>query len=418
MSAQSWLLGGGYPWRTLDPRRDPVGPEGAVVANDRDGLTLAPLPQGDWGLEAADGSLGRLTLPRGVAVWGDVVLTLSSAGDRVLRYDPVRVASTPLAEVGLDGLTPPVPPGAHREPRRFRRRRQHRALPVVAVRRRSRSPSRAGLRPRDAGAAPDSRRRRRSRGRGGWRRRRLLAGPRARSRLQGSPGAGLAAAGRPGAVSRRSMGPHRRRYVRTSLPARCAVAPVWAGRVRSPASSCGRQAAGPGAAPGAGARPFRDTRGAIRRARPPGGQRPPARSVRPAPAAGRRRTLVVARRHALRPRPRGARRPRAPEGRTDPPPLRSLRRRGSGRARRRSRRLAARRCRGARRPDAGARRPAPAGARASPGRGRAAPAVVRAPPPTRGAGPASPPTARGACCCGTADRWSIAPIRAGVSSAS
>ncbi len=48
-------------------------------------------------------------------------LTLSSAGDRVLRYDPVRVASSPLAEVGLDGLTPPLPSGAHREPRRFRR---------------------------------------------------------------------------------------------------------------------------------------------------------------------------------------------------------------------------------------------------------------------------------------------------------
>ena len=121
MSAQSWLLGGGYPWRTLDPRRDPVGPEGAVVANDRDGLTLAPLPNVVWGLDAADDGLGRLTLPRGVAVWGDVVLTLSSAGDRVLRYDPVRVVSSPLAEIGLDGLAPPLPPGAHREPRRFRR---------------------------------------------------------------------------------------------------------------------------------------------------------------------------------------------------------------------------------------------------------------------------------------------------------
>ena len=42
MSGTSWLLGGGYPWRIGSIRAGiPVGPEGAVVANDRDGLSLA-----------------------------------------------------------------------------------------------------------------------------------------------------------------------------------------------------------------------------------------------------------------------------------------------------------------------------------------------------------------------------------------
>ena len=121
MTGQSWLLGGGYPWRSADLGRDPDPIEAAVVANDREGLSLAPLADGPWGVESRDGSLGRLTVPRGVATWGDVVVVLSENGDRVWRYDPVGQRAMPLSEIGMDGLCPPFACNAHLEPRRFRR---------------------------------------------------------------------------------------------------------------------------------------------------------------------------------------------------------------------------------------------------------------------------------------------------------
>ena len=82
---------------------------------------------------------------------------------------------------------------------------------------------------------------------------------------------------------------------------------------------------GPRAAPGAGARPFRAARRDGRTTHGGLVARPIACSIRAAcaPAAGRWRTVVAARRHALRDRSRGARRPRAPARRTDPPPVRS-----------------------------------------------------------------------------------------------
>ena len=108
------LLGGGYPWQSLEFSR--AAADAAIVANDTLGLSLSPLRDGARGLDAGDGSLGALTLPRGVAVSGTMLFTLTSDGDRVLRYDPVTVTLAPLPEVGCGG----VPDCDASEPRRFR----------------------------------------------------------------------------------------------------------------------------------------------------------------------------------------------------------------------------------------------------------------------------------------------------------
>lgn len=121
MNGTSWLLGGGYPWHSGDPAADRGDATSPVIANRRDGLALAALPAGPLGLESPDGSLGRLALPRGVAVDGTTVLRLSADGGRVLRYDAVRERFTALPEVGAEGLPAGVPDSTWQEPRRFRR---------------------------------------------------------------------------------------------------------------------------------------------------------------------------------------------------------------------------------------------------------------------------------------------------------
>jgi phage tail-like protein len=117
MSGSGFLLGGGYPWRSLS--LDGAGEPASVIANDRLGLSLASLRSGSRGLESPDDSLGGLTLPRGVAVSGTTVFMLSTAGDLVYRYDPAAMAMTPLREVGRDGLSPNPGDLDLREPRRF-----------------------------------------------------------------------------------------------------------------------------------------------------------------------------------------------------------------------------------------------------------------------------------------------------------
>lgn len=112
MSGTSWLLGAGYPWFTG------AGSE-AVVANPVIGLSLATLPQGSLGLGSGDDSLGRLTLPRGVAIDGKDVYLLSGDGGVVWRYDAVAATLVPLPHVGADGLDDPVD-AELLEPRRFR----------------------------------------------------------------------------------------------------------------------------------------------------------------------------------------------------------------------------------------------------------------------------------------------------------
>ena len=118
MSGTSWLLGGGYPWHS-----DPGLPNepGALVANPRTGLALASLAAGPLGLGSPDGSLGRLTLPRGIAVDGDALFVLSQEGDLVYRYDALHETLAPLAHIGSQGLCGAQDPAVWREPRRFRR---------------------------------------------------------------------------------------------------------------------------------------------------------------------------------------------------------------------------------------------------------------------------------------------------------
>jgi phage tail-like protein len=121
MNGTSWLLGAGYPWRSGDPAAErPGGRRSRVVANQNDGMSLATLPDGPLGLTSAEDSLGRLTLPRGVAVDGDTVLVLSTDGARIYRYDSIRVTLVPLPEIGAEGLDPDPPDAAFTEPRRFR----------------------------------------------------------------------------------------------------------------------------------------------------------------------------------------------------------------------------------------------------------------------------------------------------------
>jgi phage tail-like protein len=120
VSGTSWLLGSGYPWHSADPPGVPGSPYGQVVANQNSGLSLATLPKGPLGLLSAHDTLGRLTLPRGVAVDGDLVLVLSRDGSRVYRYDAVRATLAPLPQVGAEGLPPDAPDRAFAEPRRFR----------------------------------------------------------------------------------------------------------------------------------------------------------------------------------------------------------------------------------------------------------------------------------------------------------
>ncbi len=107
----SWLLGAGYPWHT-------AGATGAV-ANAHNGLSLRALSDGPLGLGAPDGSLGRLTLPRGVAVDGTALFVLAQDGARVYRYDPLDQQLKPLPWVGMEGCHEDETDDACRAPRRF-----------------------------------------------------------------------------------------------------------------------------------------------------------------------------------------------------------------------------------------------------------------------------------------------------------
>ena len=118
MSGTSWLLGGGYPWPPARTSTAP-GARAATVTDPELGLSLSALSDGPFGLESGDGSLGRLTLPLGVAVSGNTVFLLSSDGRRVLRYDADHHCLRALTDVGADGLADDAPSSAFLEPRRF-----------------------------------------------------------------------------------------------------------------------------------------------------------------------------------------------------------------------------------------------------------------------------------------------------------
>lgn len=120
MNGTSWLLGGGQPWRTGSAEDQPGVSQSAVVANAETGLSLATLSDGIFGLASTDDSLGRLTLPRGVAVEGGDIYVLSSDGARVCRYDAASAKLVPLAHIGAQGLCGEQGDAAYLEPRRFK----------------------------------------------------------------------------------------------------------------------------------------------------------------------------------------------------------------------------------------------------------------------------------------------------------
>jgi phage tail-like protein len=117
MSGTAWLLGSGYPW----PSGGDGGVAGAfVVANSREGLSLAAMPSGALGLASSDDSLGQLVLPRGIAVDGATLYVLSHDGDLVYRYDALGQSLDPLPHVGMHGLCGAALEAPAHAPRRFR----------------------------------------------------------------------------------------------------------------------------------------------------------------------------------------------------------------------------------------------------------------------------------------------------------
>ena len=119
MRGTSWLLGGGYPWPAARTVAAP-GARAATVTDPELGLSLSALPNGPFGLEAGDGSLGRLTLPLGVAVGDGHVFVLSSDGSRVFVYDAGHRCLRALADIGAEGVASDAPVSTFSEPRRFR----------------------------------------------------------------------------------------------------------------------------------------------------------------------------------------------------------------------------------------------------------------------------------------------------------
>lgn len=76
-----------------------------VVPDPEDGLRLDVDPEGPLALDAEDGSLGRLVLPRGVAVGVCGAVYLLDLGEaRILRFDAGSGAFEPLPEPSLEGI--------------------------------------------------------------------------------------------------------------------------------------------------------------------------------------------------------------------------------------------------------------------------------------------------------------------------
>jgi phage tail-like protein len=121
MNGTSWLLGGGYPWHTGSASDGETGAlQLAIAANDEVGLSLATLPNGVFGLASPDDSLGRLTLPRGVAAENGEIYLLSRDGSLVSRYDSANAGFVLLPHVGAEGLCGDQDDAVYLEPRRFR----------------------------------------------------------------------------------------------------------------------------------------------------------------------------------------------------------------------------------------------------------------------------------------------------------
>ncbi|MCA9908385.1 MAG: hypothetical protein KC519_07015, partial [Anaerolineae bacterium] len=108
---KSFLLNGSLSWRSAVYKTDPprqIDPPGIAVG---DHLRLAADPEGPLALASADGSLGRLILPRGMAFAAEWTLYMlvshqrTHAGDTIvkhsiLRFDPQQQGFVALPEVG------------------------------------------------------------------------------------------------------------------------------------------------------------------------------------------------------------------------------------------------------------------------------------------------------------------------------
>jgi phage tail-like protein len=91
-----WLLGDGLPWPTQRSVRLGVSPTGSV--------SLAETPDGPFGLESADGSVGRLALPNGMAFDKRLILYLADRSAlRIRRFEPATQTFEPLAALGGQG---------------------------------------------------------------------------------------------------------------------------------------------------------------------------------------------------------------------------------------------------------------------------------------------------------------------------
>jgi phage tail-like protein len=116
-----WLLHGRNGWHPSGDRRDTPTLHGIGVG-ERSGIRLAADKAGALGLRSADGSLGGLVLPRGMALADDGVLYLLAPEEapnagatehrpfQIKRFDPIERDFTALPYVG----------GAGSEPRQFR----------------------------------------------------------------------------------------------------------------------------------------------------------------------------------------------------------------------------------------------------------------------------------------------------------
>src|SRR6266436_906968 len=101
--ATFWRIGGLTGWTKRTASSD-------LAVSDKHGLRLEAAPDGPLSLLSADGSVGGLVLPRGMAFDGENTLyLLELQGAWIKRFDPETRAFAELPEVG----------GAGQEGRRF-----------------------------------------------------------------------------------------------------------------------------------------------------------------------------------------------------------------------------------------------------------------------------------------------------------
>jgi hypothetical protein len=87
----SWLLNGRVGWRSAG------SPDPSTTAGERSGIRLGASPTGPLALDSADGSLGGLRLPQGLALDADGrTYLLRRAAPWVLRFDPAGRGFRPL----------------------------------------------------------------------------------------------------------------------------------------------------------------------------------------------------------------------------------------------------------------------------------------------------------------------------------